>query len=210
MTGRELGTSLLIGVLSGAVVTVVAWALSGSPMPGIGEAAITERAPLSSGGGASNPPIAARSPEDTAVPSPAATAVQTAEPTTVRSPEPTTVPSAEPTSEPTAVPTFGQPGVKVGLPADEAAYGLTTPVAPTGRYITWRADVGPDGAGRRIDVEVATRLGGTWTGWSSLTTRVADPEGTAVFSWRQQTPAWISVRFALESNHSIALQGRWR
>jgi hypothetical protein len=61
-----------------------------------------------------------------------------------------------------------------------------------------------------VDVEVATRLDGTWTGWSKLTSRVADGDGVVVFSWRQVTPAWISVRFALPSSVSRALQGRWR
>jgi hypothetical protein len=100
--------------------------------------------------------------------------------------------------------------VKLGLPAQGGAYGATTPVAARGQYITWRASLGPGGSGARIDVEIATRLDGAWTGWSALTTRTADAQGTVVFSWRQQTPAWISVRFALASGHSRALQGRWR
>jgi hypothetical protein len=70
--------------------------------------------------------------------------------------------------------------------------------------------VGAAASGQAIDVEVATRLNGTWTGWSRLTTRVVDAEGVVVFSWRQLTPAWISVRFAQQPAVSTALQGRWR
>jgi hypothetical protein len=120
------------------------------------------------------------------------------------------VPSAEPTEEPIVALTFEQPSVKAGLPAQNGSYGATTPVAAAGRYITWRAVLGPDGSGQVVAVEVATRLDGAWTGWSKLTSQVADADGTVVFSWRQQTPAWISVRFALPTDRSTALQGRWR
>lgn len=204
MTGRKLGMSLLIGALSGVLVTLIASGLSRSPITGFLEASPVGRASSTpSGNAASELPSVVPSIEVTAVPS--------SRPTVVPTSEPTSVPSPEPGDDPIAALTFVQQGVKAGLPAQSGSYGATTPVAATGQYISWRAVVGPDGSGQAIDVEVATRLNGTWTGWSRLTTRVADPDGTVVFTWRQQTPAWISVRFALPAaSHSIALQGRWR
>jgi hypothetical protein len=192
MTGRELGTSLLIGAVSGVVVTVMAWALSGSPMIDLLEAAPFERASRSPSGSGSSTP-------STATPSaPTPTAVQTAQPSTA------------PTDGPIGSVTFEEPGVKAGLPAQSGSYGATTPVVPRGGYISWRGVVAGAGPGVVVDVEVATRHNGTWTGWSKLTTRTIGADGAVVFSWRQGTPAWISVRFALPSGHSSALQGRWQ
>lgn len=203
MTGRELGTSLLIGVLSGVVVTVVASTVSGGPVTGFLEAAPVEHAsPSPFGHAASAPP--------TAGPSPVVTAVPSARPTVVQATEPATVPSVAPSGEPIAALTFDDSGVKAGLPAQNGRYGAATPVVAAGRYISWRAVVGPDGSGQVVDVEVATRLDGAWTGWSKLTTRLAGADGAVVFSWRQQTPVWISIRFALPTDRSTALQGRWR
>ena len=123
-------------------------------------------------------------------------------------------PTAGPTSSATPIPAAKPAAVsiaaKLGRPADRTPYGVTTPIAALGQYITWRLIVPAADAGRAFDVEVATRLDGAWTGWSKLTSRVADARGSVVFSWRQRTPAWIKVRFALASGSSKALQGRWR
>jgi hypothetical protein len=100
--------------------------------------------------------------------------------------------------------------VMLGLPEQGGRPSATTPVAALGEYITWTAFVGAANAGKAFDVEVAARLQGTWTGWSKLTSRTADEQGAVVFSWRQQAPAWISVRFAYPALPSKALQGRWR
>ena len=143
-------------------------------------------------------------------PPPTAGTSATEVPSPVPTVAPSTAPTTEPSAEPTAVLTFEQPGVKTGLPSQSGRFGTATPIARVGQYISWRAVVGPGGSGQAIDVEVATRLDDDWTGWSKLTSRDADAEGIVVFTWRQQTPAWISVRFALPSSHSIALQGRWR
>ena len=203
MTGRELGTSLLIGAVSGVVVIVMASALSGSPIIDFLEATPFERASRSPGEtGSTAQPTASPSADRSIVPSSSPAVVQTA--------EPSTAPTAGPTAAPSGLLSFEQLGVKAGLPGQGGSYGATTPVVPRGQYISWRAVVPAAGSGEVADVEVATRLNGTWTGWSTLTTRTVDPDGVVVFSWRQGTPAWISVRFALPSGHSSALQGRWR
>lgn len=116
------------------------------------------------------------------------------------------VPTSQSTAKPSAVPT----AVKLGRPTEGGTYGVRMPVAGLGQYITWRVIVDAADAGKAFDVEVATRLEGAWTGWSKLTSRVADERGTVVFSWRQRTPAWIKVRFVLPTGPSKALQGRWR
>ena len=203
MTGRELGTSLLIGAVSGVVVIVMASALSGSPILDIPEATPFERA--------------SRSPDETGSiaqptdrPSAHGSTVPASSPAAIQTAEPSTAPTDGPTAAPSGSVTFEQPGVKAGLPGQGGSYGATTPVVPRGQYISWRAVMDVAGSGPVVDVEVATRLNGTWTGWSTLTTRTIGPDGVVVFSWRQGTPAWISVRFALPSGHSSALQGRWR
>ena len=144
---------------------------------------------------------------------PASGTVSTAPPTTSHfesGSAPTAGPTASATAIPAAKPTPVSIKVKLGGPAERGTYGVTTPVAALGQYITWRLIVPAVDAGKAFDVQVATRLDGAWTGWSKLTSRVADARGSVVFSWRQRTPAWIKVRFALPSGSSKALQGRWR
>ena len=199
MAGREVGTALLIGAVSGVVVAIMAAALAGAPMTGFLET--TPGIPTShqpSGSATLATPTVAPSVRVTPAPSSTATT------------RPSSQPSSSPTPVPTTVLTFEEAGVKAGLPTQDGSYGSTTPAVIRGEYISWQAAVGPSGGGQTIDVEVATRLDGTWTGWSKLTTRVADPAGVVVFSWRQVTPAWISVRFVHQTSVSTALQGRWR
>jgi hypothetical protein len=138
------------------------------------------------------------------------TNLATAEPTAEPTPEPTAQATSEPTPPAPAEPIFGTTSVMLGLPEQGGTPGATTPVAALGQYVTWRAVLGVANDGKPIDVEVATRLQGRWTGWSKLTSRVADAEGVVAFSWRQRSPAWISVRFAVPEGQSNALQGRWR
>ena len=195
MTGRELGTALLIGAVSGVVVAIMAAALSGASMTGFLEVPPN---------GSTSPRL---SPSASPVSPTAAPSIDVTPPPTPR-PTPPPLASSPPTSPPALL--FEEAGVKPGLPTQSADYGVITPAVARGEYISWRVVVGPAGAGLPIDVEVATRLNGTWTGWSDLTTRVADGEGVVVFSWRQLTPAWISVRFAHGGVVSRALQGRWR
>lgn len=139
-------------------------------------------------------------PEPTPTPAPAAA------PTTKPSPKPTPAPAPKPTAAPTPVTI----AVKLGSPTQRGRYSRETPVAAIGRYITWRAIIGAESAGETFDVEVALRLEGVWTGWAKLTSRVVDAEGALVFTWRQRSPTWVSVRFALANGPSRALQGRWR
>ena len=99
---------------------------------------------------------------------------------------------------------------KLGRPGQSGTYAAKTAVTAVGDYITWRVIVGPAEAGKTFDVEVGVRLEGTWTGWSKLTSRAANARGEVLFSWREQTPTWIRIRFVLPTGPSLGLQGRWR
>ena len=193
MTPRYVAASVLIGAVSGVAVAFLMAVLSGAPLFGGPE-----------------PPVVGTSPTPSVAVAASPRVVDGLESGSGSTPEPTLDPTARSTPDPSVEPTFEPPTAKLGLPAQRGEYGLTTPVAARGQYITWRSSVGPSGASQGVDVEIATRLDGAWTGWSTLTNRMADAQGTVVFSWRQQTPAWISVRFALPSGHSRSLQGRWR
>ena len=197
MPGRELPTALLIVAVSVVVVVIMAAALSGATPADFLQRPSAPASPTAAPSGGVSPGPSARR---TAISTDAASST----------PRPSSTPEPTPSPSPTPTPTFEEVGVKAGLPTADGAYGSTTPAVARGDYITWRAVVGAAGAGQSVDVEVATRLDGTWTGWSKLTTRVADADGIVLFSWRQLTPAWISVRFAHLTTVSTALQGRWR
>jgi hypothetical protein len=178
----ELVMSVFIGLTSGVAVSLAISATSGVQL-------------------LRSPGVAA-----SIEPSPAPTAQPTAQATL----EATSAATAQPSALAAVEPVFESVVVMLGLPAQGGKPGVTTPVATLGEYITWTASVGTANAGKPIDVEVAARLQGRWTGWSTLTSRVADAQGAVVFSWRQRTPTWISVRFAHPALPSTALQGRWR
>ncbi len=189
-----VATGLLIGAVSGLMGSVGLALLSGAPLFATTHGAlVSQTAPPPSGTVSTLLPVAGGL-ESGSVP--------TSQPTAVPTSQPTAVPTAQPTARPIAV--------KLGRPTEGGTYGATVPVAALGQYITWRVIIDAADAGKAFDVEVATRLEGSWTGWSKLTSRVADARGTVVFSWRQRTPAWIRVRFALPTGPSRALQGRWR
>jgi len=189
MNRRYLLVSILVGALSGVGVVVGMTGLSGRTLFGAGDG----------GAGASTAPSPVGR---VASPSPA---VGSPDPGSISTPAPAT-----PAAQPTARPSPRAIAAKVGRPADRGAYRTTTPLASLGDYITWRVIVGPADAGKTFGVEVGVRLDGTWTGWTKLTSRVADARGAVAFSWRQNTPAWIRVRFVLPTGPSLGLQGRWR
>lgn len=194
MIRRHLAVSLLLGAASGIAVSVGLAAVSGVQLfsPGSGQVApqstVGPSLPIASGLGSGFAPT----------------------PTREGTTEATPLPTPEPTPPPTPAPIVESVGVMLGLPRQGDTFGVTTPVANLGQYITWRATVGAAHAGKPFDVEFATRLAGRWTGWSKLTSRVADTQGVLEFSWQQRTPAWISVRFSHPAGPSQALQGRWR
>ncbi len=102
-------------------------------------------------------------------------------------------------------------GSKLGLPATAGAYTARTKVSPLGAYVTWRGNLGLAAAAKVVGVEVATkRANGTWTPFARVTSRVADASGGVVFSRRQGSPAWISVRFVGAGVVSGSSQARWR
>lgn len=193
---------VLIGLASGVAVSVITAALSGMPRfdPG-GWQALVEPSAARSATTVPSAPVASRR-ENAPSPTPRPPAPATVDPTASTTAQPTPVAATKPIVEATAV--------MLGLPGQGETAGTTTPVAALGEYITWTATVDAANSGMAFDVEVAARLQGRWTGWSKLTSRVADADGVVTFSWRQQASAWISVRFAHPGLPSRALQGRWR
>jgi hypothetical protein len=192
----------LIGLASGAAVSVTAAAFSGAPLfdPGGWPAPVEPSPELS----ATTAPLAPVASQLEKAPSP------TPRPSTPGTMDPTASTTAQPTPVAATKPIVEATDVMLGLPGRGETAGTTTPVAALGEYITWTATVGAANFGMAFDVEVAARLQGRWTGWSKLTSRVADADGVVIFSWRQQASAWISVRFAHPALPSRALQGRWR
>ena len=102
-------------------------------------------------------------------------------------------------------------GSKVGLPSAAGPYTPETKVTSIGRYVTWQADLGAAAAGRTVGVMVATRsAGGSWSGFTRLTSRTADALGVVTFSRRETQARWLSIRFEIDGTLTSAAQARWR
>ncbi len=87
----------------------------------------------------------------------------------------------------------------------------STKVAAVGRYVTWRALMGPDAVGKPVAVWMATKgADGRWTAFARVTSRVADAAGVVTYSRRETTTAWVSVRLVFDTITSTAVQARWR
>ena len=100
---------------------------------------------------------------------------------------------------------------KLGVASTPGAYTATTKVAAIGRYVTWQAALGPDAAGKPVAVLAARKnADGTWTAFSRVTSRVADAAGVVTYSRRETGASWISLRMAVDSIVSTAVQARWR
>jgi hypothetical protein len=100
---------------------------------------------------------------------------------------------------------------KAGLSSAPGAFRTATTLASLSRYVTWQGSFTSAAAGRNVGVLVATRKAdGTWTPFARVTSRVANQFGVVVYSRREASPAWISVRFGLDSALSTASQARWR
>lgn len=100
---------------------------------------------------------------------------------------------------------------KPGLPATSAAYATSTTTARLGSYVTWQGSFNTAAAGKTVGVLIATRRAdGTWGPFVRVTSRIADAFGVVAYSRRETHPAWLSVRFIVDSTRSTASQARWR
>ncbi len=76
-----------------------------------------------------------------------------------------------------------------------SGYTTATPkVTTVGKYVTWKFTGGTALAGQRVNVLVATKVGGVWTGPKYLKSAWADANGIVTFAWTSKTAAAINVR----------------
>jgi hypothetical protein len=77
--------------------------------------------------------------------------------------------------------------------------------------VTWQGSFSSAAAGKTVGVLIATRRAdGTWSPFVRVTSRTADAFGVVTYSRREARPAWLSVRFSVDSRLSTASQARWR
>jgi hypothetical protein len=78
--------------------------------------------------------------------------------------------------------------------------------------VTWQANLGAAAAGKSVGVYVSTKgSDGSWGAWSRRTGRLADLNGTVLYSRREAVPSWLSVQFSVDgATFTRATQARWR
>lgn len=107
------------------------------------------------------------------------------------------------------------PGTAAGVTAS-GVFAIPTRIVAPRKYVTWKFQLAPAAAGRRIEIWTATNAGAGWSAFSRLTSRVTDVTGAAYFWWRSSTAARISVRgyYPGDATYapawSAARQARWR
>lgn len=106
----------------------------------------------------------------------------------------------------------GTASSKLGLASTPGTYTTATKAASLRRYVTWRAQFGSTAAGETVGVYVSKKgANGAWSAWTRHTGRVADSSGTVVYSRREATPIWLSVRFSADGiGFTRATQARWQ
>ena len=98
-----------------------------------------------------------------------------------------------------------------------SGYTAKTPkVQVKGKYITWKFTGGNALAGQRVNVLVAMKVNGAWTGPKYLKSAWADANGIVTFAWKSNSAAAINVRVqwpgssTLGVSTSKALGGYWK
>lgn len=114
----------------------------------------------------------------------------------------------------TASITIGAPATSAGSAlgiAPNGPFTTTTKIQVRGRYVTFRFDLGVAAANKPVTILAATKTGLTWSGFTAVTTRIANAQGVVIYYVRQSTATWKSYR-AQESTTNVtpARQARWR
>jgi hypothetical protein len=91
------------------------------------------------------------------------------------------------------------------------AFTTSTKVQKVGMYVTFRFDFGVVAAGAHVDIWGATKTGNDWTGFSKVTSRVANASGVVYYYIRQSSATWMSYRAAWGGGGVMtpARQARW-
>ena len=85
-------------------------------------------------------------------------------------------------------------------------YTVATPkTQATGKYVTWKFTVGMALVGQRVNVLVAKKVGGAWTGPTYFVSRLADANGDVAFWWKSNTAAAINVRVQWPGNATYSV-----
>jgi hypothetical protein len=92
------------------------------------------------------------------------------------------------------------------------AFTTGTKVQAKGKYVTFRFDFGIAAAGAHFEIWAATKTGNDWSGFSKVTSRVANASGVVYYYIRQNSATWKSYRAYWTGGGvwSPARQARWR
>jgi hypothetical protein len=91
------------------------------------------------------------------------------------------------------------------------AFTTATKVQTVGKYVTYRFDFGVAAAGQAVQIWGATKTGNDWSGFSVVTTRVANASGVVYYYARQNAVTWKSFRgyWVGGGSWTPARQARW-
>lgn len=90
-------------------------------------------------------------------------------------------------------------------------FSLTTKIAHLNKYVTVKISFGSGAAGQHVGILVAKKnSSGVWSSFVLKTGRIANSNGDVYYYWRSSSTAWLSIRGALASAKSNAVQARWR
>jgi hypothetical protein len=91
------------------------------------------------------------------------------------------------------------------------SFTTATKVTKKGKYVTYRFDFGVAAAGQAVKIWGATKTGNDWSGFSAVTTRVANASGVVYYYIRQNAATWKSYRAQWTGGGvwTPARQARW-
>ncbi len=107
-------------------------------------------------------------------------------------------------------PVAGAAATRLGV-TQIGAFTISTKVAATGKYVTYRFDFGVAAAGKTFQVWGATKTGNDWSAFTVVTSRVANASGVVYYYIRSNSATWKSYR-AYWSGGAVwtpARQARW-
>ena len=108
-------------------------------------------------------------------------------------------------------PQVGTAATRLGV-TTVGAFTISTKVQAVRRYVTYRFDFGVAAAGAAVRILGATKTGNDWSGFSVVTTRIANASGVVYYHIRQNSATWKSYRanWVGGGAWTPARQARWR
>ncbi len=107
-------------------------------------------------------------------------------------------------------PLAGTAATRLGV-TQVGAFTTSTKVTKTGKYVTYRFDLGVGAAGQHFEIWGATKTGNDWSAWHKISARVANASGVVYYYIRQSSATWKSYRafWAGGGVWTPARQARW-